>query len=504
MRRFIRSPIVLFALGLAVLLAGLGTAVAILPEWKIEALPSESTFRAKANEVRRELGLRKLDDFQIDLTEHGITADNPQGEKEQLERFLGDRAGEWLEEHDRTFYVTARAQVEDAEGNPLTLELKFALGAELVSIKIFPNELGMGWLRRSSTPGRELDEIVAVLVREGEILGTRESIGFFGSDLIVYPVRDREGTFIESVRVINAANVAYLIVERLPATADQIDGVTRDLSIPALFRTLWGLMTRVGFGIGLVALIVALAAQRSLSVKNGLVLAAIQFALVVPPVIRGRQHLLSTLGLDLFFLASVFVIFAGWSAAESWYRILSSEATTGLDHVRERILGNAEGRSLLAGWGIGAAIAGSMLLAFCAAFSVDWIIALSSSVDISAMFRPRNPWFSGIIVSIAILLAYGVGARWIPADRRQPVTLAIATLLIVPIVGLAPLPVTLLIALGLAWALTWCLQRFGLLGLLTASVVSFALPVASFSSIHPRWQWLELVTAGVLTAAPVV
>ncbi len=295
-----------------------------------------------------------------------------------------------------------------------------------------------------------------------------------------------------------------IAVSRSPATADQIAERSSGFSLSHLLRVGWKLGSRMAFALSIVVLLAVLLTRRSVGLKNGLVLATIQFLLVIPPVIRGQQQLIQTIAIDLLFLASVVVIFIGWSAAESWYRILSNETTTGIDHLRERILGHEEGRSLVAGWGVGALIAGGLLICASIAHSLRWLTATTVSIDLSAVYQVKNPWFSAVMVTIAILLARSSALRWFSSNRLTLVSLVVATVLLVPVVGFAPFPFAVLVALGLGSLLLWTLSHYRLLGILTAALVFLSLPLAIFSLIHPVWQPLELFVATALSAAPLI
>ncbi|MBW3671405.1 MAG: SpoIIE family protein phosphatase [Acidobacteria bacterium] len=504
MLRFSRSPVAVFLAGLVIFIVGLVLAIAALPEWRLEALPPGEMFLRKANQVAHRLNLRKLDSFQIHLTDKALSSDSTRSEREQLEIYIGDDAAAWLEAQSRSFYVIADTQVENSEGRQLSLDLKFSLDGQLVSVSTMPDEIGIGMLQGSATPGLEQDQIVSVLVREGEALGESEMVGFFGSDVAVYPVVNHKGEFVESIQLVSASNVPMLVASRVPATVAQIAEKSRGFSIRGLLRVVWRLATRVGFVLGIIALLAVLVTRRSIGLKNSLLMAGIQFLLVIPPVIRGQQQLFATIALDLAFLGSVFFVFLSWSAAESWYRILSSEATTGLDHLRERMLGHGEGRSLMAGWGMGAAVAGFLLICSVIAHHVRWLTPTALSVDLSAVYEVRNPWFSGAMVTIAILLSYCVAMRWFRTEWRTTVMIVLGTLLLIPKVQIAPSPVAVLIALGAAALLVWTLRTYQLLGLLTAALILFSAPVAAFSILHPAWQPVELLLTGAIVVAPLV
>lgn len=502
MLRFSRSPVAVFVAGLVISVLGLLLAIAALPEWRLEPLPPGELFTRKANQTVHRLNLRKLDSFQIHLTDKALSSDSTRSEREQLESYLGDEAAAWLESQSRSFYVIADTQVANSEGRQLSLDLKFSLDGELVSISTMPDELGIGMLQGSATPGLEPGEIVSVLLREGEVLGESELVGFFGADLAVYPVLNQDREFVESIQLLSGSIVPTLVASRVPATVRQIAEKSSGFSVRGLLRVAWRLATRVGFALGIIALLAVLMTKRSIGLKNSLLIAGVQFLLVIPPVIRGQQQLIATIALDLAFLGSVFFVFLSWSAAESWYRILSSEATTGLDHLRERILGHGEGRSLVAGWGVGAAIAGFLLICSVIAHHVRWLTPTALSVDLSSVYEVRNPWFSGVMVTIAVLLSYSAGVRWFPAEWRTRITIFLAMLLLIPKVQIAPFPVAVLVALAVAALLVWTLQNYQLLGLFTAALIVFCVPVAAFSLIHPAWQPVELLVAGTISIAP--
>lgn len=504
MLRFSHSPVAVFATGLVIFAIGLTLAIASLPEWRPEPLPDRDMFRRKADQTVHRLGLRKLDTFHLALTDHGVHTDNTRTERAQFEEYLGRNAASWLARQGRTFYVVADTQVQNDQGHQLSLELKFSLDGHPVSIKIMPDEIDMGMLKGDSTPGLDTEAIISILVRDGEVAGEKQPVSIFGSEIAVYPVADAEGAFVESIQIVNPTNLPTLTATRVPATASQIGDMSSTFSLAAGLRVGWRVATRVGFALSIIALMAVLITQRSLGLRNALLFAGIQFLLVIVPVIRGQRQLLETIVMDLLFLASAFVVFVGWSAAESWYRILSDEPTSGIDHLREKILGNGEGRSLLAGWGAGAMVAGALLTLAVVAHFVGWIHPTSLSVDLSSVYEVRNPWFSSVMMTIAVLLAHSASLRWAPVNRRTMVTVLLGAILVTPVIPLAPFPIAVLIALVVTALLAWTLREYRILGLLTAAVTALSLPPAVFSLMHPGWQPFELGVAGALASAPLL
>ena len=504
MLRFFHSPVALFSTGLAVFVIGLALAVPTLPEWNPEPLPDRDVFRTRADQTVHRLGLRKLDSFHIALTEKGMDSGSTSAERGEAGTYLGQDAASWLEERGRTFHILADTQVRNDQGNQLSLDLQFSLQGELVSIRVIPDEFDMGLVQKNARPGIEPEQVVSVLLREGERVGDPEVVATFGSEMTVYPVLDREGVFVESISLETNPTFPTIAGRRQPATAAQVVEHRSEFAVAHLLRIGWRLATRVGFALAILLLLAVLITRRSLGLRNAVLFAMLQFVLVIVPVVRGQRHLVETIVMDLLFLASAFMIFIAWSAAESWYRILSDEPTTGLDHIRERILGRDEGRSLVAGWGAGAVVAGAFLILAVLAHVIGWLHPTSLSVDLSAVYDIRNPWFSAVMITVAILLAHSSALRWAPSGRRTHVALVAGTLMLIPTVPLAPFPVAVLIAIGLTLILVWTLREHRLLGLLTAAVTALSLPLAVFSLMHPTWQPFELIVSGGFVTAPLL
>jgi sigma-B regulation protein RsbU (phosphoserine phosphatase) len=119
------------------------------------------------------------------------------------------------------------------------------------------------------------------------------------------------------------------------------------------------------------------------------------------------------------------------------------------------------------------------------------------------MFRPQaSPVGQGIIEAGLVLLAVAAALR-LPLIRRTRLgSVVIAALLLSTCLPVSSFWFALTAAAIIGGALVFTYSRFGLTALLTATIVSLALPAAIYAALHASWLAGTLIATSAISIAP--
>jgi len=349
-----------------------------------------------------------------------------------------------------------------------------------------------GWTQKESIIAIALPGASPARAEELEVFGTRVSL------LPVPAAHPPECVLFASVPGSKGA-----FSKRFPGTAAELRAGLHSVDVMRLMlaRTPVTLLQAILF-LGVLTLFMVLLVGRRIDLRHGMILALASLLFTVAEPWREIGNWYPFLVAGLTAAAHVIAVFALWSAAESWIRSTTPSFRTSLDELSTGRLGPRSGRSLLLGWSGGAAVAGLSLLAMTAATMIPGVARADGSVRLP-LFRPQaSPLGQGILEAGLVLLAMAAAIR-LPLIRRMRFgSTAIAALLLSTCVPVSNFGFALIAAAFIGGALIFVYSRFGLTALLTATIVSLALPAAIFAALHASWLVGTLAVTSALSIAP--
>jgi hypothetical protein len=478
--------------GVTLFAGGLWMGMLRLPEWRAESIPSRSFFSARFQEAAQRARIVANNPRFRATSRPWIDEDMNLTRFDPIYRELGPAAPDWLTAHGYGPYIIAAGDTRGSGSERGRMVILSTLRGTPISLSLVSPKV--------SPPPRE----VATILVPARQLGEEVAVTVLGQNATLFDVRGSQPP-------------EYVAVMRIPGTTNLSSALRAMGSIASVRQRLERLdveallMERLPeFIIGMilflacVTLFIVLLAKRRIDVTMGAILAALSLAFSISlPVDESRMWMmwLESIG---GVIGRVVVIFVVWSATESWIRTTSPDFRTNLDAIRAGQIGPAGGRALLGGWFIGAAAAGIGLMAITLSTYIWGISPTDASVHLPVFDKDGSPVAEGVLRAGFVLLAIGASLR-IPGLRRIPFLAAIlaggflSTSL--PILAFwFAIPTGLVIATLFVFAY----QRFGLAALLTASIVSLALPAALYGTKHFAWLGTSGLIAMGITAVPLL
>jgi serine phosphatase RsbU (regulator of sigma subunit) len=466
-----------------------------LPEWRAGTIPPRSEFATRFQLAAQRAGVIRIGAPRLALMSSSIVEKDTEFERrDPAYRVLGTKAPDWLATHGRGPYVEATAAGWWANA-PGQLRVIFALQGQPVSARWLPeNPLS------SQPPSAGQKEAIASILTFPLATARAEQVEVLGGkvDVIPLPVSDPPET-VMAIKV-PASNVVF--ARRIVGSSTDVRRRLEALDIRHLLLANApeaAIQMLLVFGSG--ALFIFLLVRRRIDLTNGAILGVLGLLFSVGEPLRAYGSWFLFIDLFLAAIGTALAIFFLWSAAESWIRSTTTRSLTSLDTLRAGQIGPKGGSALLHGWAAGAAVAGLWLIGI----TLSTLLALAptdGSVHLP-MFSAKSSIFSeGVLQAGFVLLAIGA-ALLLPVIRGLPYASTIlAGLFLTCRIPIGSFGLAFLTAALIAAVLLYAYSRFGLSALLTATIVSVALPGAVYSAKHLAWLGGSFVAASAMTALP--
>jgi stage II sporulation SpoE-like protein len=489
------------AIGVAVFAAGVVVAAFRLPEWRNRRVPDQEVFAARLQEAARVADLRIEGVPRFELRSKSTLNDTSDliGHRETAYGSLGPGAADWLAREGRGPYVLAVVRGRRTRRERGELTVLFSLRGLPVSATWVTDDMLRG---SSPAPAAERSTRRAALERillPDGARPTETSVSVFGDTAYVSPVPGSAPA--ESLIAMSYGATTASFAQRVAGTdawwRRRLEGLTLESLLTA---SLAPFIARGILILGTFAVFIMLLGQRRIELRKGAVLAAVSMALSLAEPIRDSSTWIQLLQALVLVAGKGLSLFILWSAAESWLRSTIPNFRTSLDALRAGRLGPIGGRAMLAGWSIGAAIAGVWLAALSVAILIQGVAPSDGSIGLPHFSARTSPIDEGAIRTAIVVLAICAGLR-LPVIRRIPGSATVlAAIVLATRVPLASYWACLVVALLVATILVRGYATFGLTALLAAAMTSTVLPAALFSLIHFSW----LTSSGLLLAAVAV
>lgn len=469
-----RSLLGAVALGLALLAAALGLAYLRLPEWQDRPLPERALFEQRYRQIADRLGLR-------------LAPGRPyvrlvvEGDQYDLGfRSPGYSPGDRLTPAARTVAVEVFHSAALPGHGPRELQVYFARDGRPYRIQ-WTSGSPSSFFQPPQLPADEelAGRMVAELLEPGET--ARGDMSRLGNMLTGrQPIEGSLG----SLPLMLGLNLTgfQVEVERAPVRPSpelqlEWSGYLLGFAVFAFIAAVFGCFFY-------------LAMRRRISVVNGAALSALTLLTWDWP------RTLHTLGWGLLWLDFVILLwyFVLWSTAESLMRTVDPDSTAGLDAIRSGRFSRRAGRAVLLGFAFGAGLAAFHIAVQAAATLVPGLVPASPTVGLPFLSDAAGLIADALWMAGLTLLALAVASRLLPARWVLPAS-ALALVWLGPI-DLSPWWIEAAGNLAFAALLLHVGRRHGLTALLTASLMSFLLPVTAFALLHLGW-----VPAGVALLA---
>lgn len=471
--------------GLLALAVGVAVARVRLPEWEARLDAPASHFEARFADVAEQAGLRLAAGRpRVALAVRGAEAYEPY-------RALGDASADWL----RFTRSAVRIEVvhEVLASGPLpraTLLADFSLDGTVQLVSWVPHGTLSLW-RQGGPETRELGRRLALAA-----LSSGESLAPTSLSVPTGPLDRTAHTIVGAERpqhllVLHAGVVS---LQRGPGAATA--GTLRDQDRQTNRIFSW-MVLGVFALLATAGLFGALALQRRISVANGLALAVLAGASLLPFRPSVTSHWLFSL---LFAGATALWIVFVWSCGESLLRTAGKDSKTSLDSLRKGRPGPRNGRSLLAGFACGAALGGAKLAALSGLEALPGVWLPEPSLHLPLFGQIGSPVAAGIGVAATVALCLGLALRAV-AFRWAGLAAALAAAVVASPLAVSPWPVAVGVNLAFAGALVLTYRHFGLTALLAASVSAWLLPAVVFTGLQLPWTTASFAVAAALAAA---
>lgn len=486
-------------IGVAVFAIGVVVACLRLPDWRDRSVPPESFFTGRLQQLAAPVGLRIESAPRVLLRSKSVVYENgslPQ--RETAYDYFGPAAAGWLAREGRGPFVEVAARSRwPTWSESGQLRVIFSLRGVPLSAMWIPDDLFHVPQTATGPPRIELDRLFLPSVRRDQEVELR----LIGQTvrLSAVPGSSPPETLIRT----EIGGPVSPMIERVVGPI----GYWRNRAEGISFETL--LTARLGevaagtlFVIGVLILFLILLVRRRIELKKGAVLAAFSIALSLPAPLRGSTTWVQLLSTGSGVLSKAFLLFVLWSAAESWLRSTVPGFRTSLDTLRAGRLGPKGGMALLAGWSIGAGVAGLWLMALSFGTMVPGVAPTEGSVKLPIFGVTYSPIDEGAFRTALIMLVVCAAFRFPLVRRIRGAATVLGALVMATRIPLTSYGIAVVAGLILTTALVITYAKFGLTALLTAATISSALPAALFSLIHFSWLPLSSLFLVSLALAP--
>jgi Stage II sporulation protein E (SpoIIE) len=487
------------AIGVAVFAIGVFVALRQLPEWRNLSIPEESFFAARLQQIAGPADIRLESLPHVQLRSNGIVLESDLiSDREKAYDFLGPSAVDWLTREGRGPYVAATAQTRwGAGGERGQLRVLFSVRGVPISAVWLPEELLRS--RPSASSARlELERLFLPpdqTVPEVEMTVMTETLR-----LAPFPgSAPPEVLITTSIRGSNVPQ-AKRVVDTVASLRSRLENLTFGSFLTARLEAM---IVRAIFWIAVILLFGLLLIRRRIELKKGLVLGALSIALSLPGTLGTSASWIQVVN-DLSIVAGkALSLFILWSAAESWLRSTVPGFRTSLDTLRAGRLGPKGGTALLAGWSIGASVAGLWLLAMSFGTMVPGVATMDGSIRMPFFGVATSPIEEGAFRTGLIMLVVCIALRWPLLRRIRGGATLLGGLVLATRIPLSSFGIAFTAGLLLTAILVYAYAEFGLTALLTAAVMSAVLPAALYSLFHFYWVPLASVLLLAVAIAPV-
>jgi hypothetical protein len=482
------------AIGVAVFAIGVVIATYRLPEWRNRNLPEQSFFAARLQQVAGPADLRIESLPRVQLRSKNFINDSTVlSDRETAYDILGPSAADWLAREGRGPFVEAVAESRWRNGRERgQLRVLFSVRGVPISAMWLPEEL----LRSRSASSRlELERIFLPRPQAPEIELTMltETMRLAGIPGSAPP----EVLISSSIQGRNIPG-ARRIVGTVGSLRSRIESLSLGSLLTARLETV---IVRCVFWLAVVVLFLVLLVRRRIELKKGAVLAALSIALSIPGMLWSSTSWLQVGDGLAGVLGKALSLFMLWSAAESWLRSTVPGFRTSLDTLRAGRLGPKGGRALLAGWSIGAAVAGLWLIAMSLGPMVPGVAPTDGSIHLPFFGVASSPIDEGAFRTGLIILVICAALRSPLLRRIRGGATVLGALVFATWIPLSSFGISFTAGLLLTAILVYAYAEFGLTALLTAALMSAVLPAALFSLLH--FSWVPLPSLLLLTVAVV-
>lgn len=416
---------------------------------------------------------------------------------------LGTRAPEWLAQKGRGPFMEASSRSRWAGAPGLTGEFRviFSLQGEPVSA-IWAGHDPFARPQPGQPEGqRPLESISAVFVAS-TALSRAEKVHLFGQELTLLPLSGEPpetlvlatlGTsnLVAGQRSVGSTTYVRERLQRFDVSTVILTNLPRIIAITVL-------------GLGTLALSLILLARRRVDFTNGAILAAVVMILSLSELSRNLGSWLQVFDHGTKAVGRSLVVLVLWAAAESWIRSTIPGFRTSLDTLRSGRVGPRSGEVLLSGWFAGAAVAGLFLGLFTLATFLPGVSPSHASVNLPVFGTSESPIYQGIVRAGVVLLVIGAALQLSLIRRVSFANVILAGFLLGSRINLSEFWPALVIGVVLSIALVLTYREFGLAALLTASIISLALPTLIFCGLHLDWLAPSFTVLSVVVIAPLV
>ena len=493
-----RSRLLLLgAIGVAVFVIGVVAACFRLPEWRNARLPDESFFAARLRQIAGPAGLQLESAPRVQLRSKSMIYDNDSlPQRETAYDVLGPRAAGWLTREGRGPYVEASASSRPRTGSERgQLHVVFSLRGLPLSAMWLPDEL---WHSPSAAAGPVRMDLDRMFLPSG---GQTIELNMLAETIRLTPVPGSVPPETLISTSITGATAPF--VQRAVGSANWWRTRLESITLGSLLTSrIESLVVRGVFLIAVVVLFLVLLVRRRIELKKGAVLAVLSMALSVPGPLWSSATWLQVADALSKSLGKALVLFILWSAAESWLRSTVPGFRTSLDTLRAGRLGPKGGRALLAGWSIGAAVAGLWLIALSVGTMVPGVSTIEASVRLPIFGVASSPIDEGAFRTGLIMLIICAGIRSPLLRRIRGGATLLGALVLAARIPLSSFWVAFAGALLLTAALVYAYAEFGLTALLTAAVTSAVLPAALLALLHFSWMPVSALLLLATAVAP--
>jgi phosphoserine phosphatase RsbU/P len=489
------------AIGVAVFAIGVVVAMLRLSEWRNRSLPERRFFADRLQEITGAAGLHLESAPRMQLRSRSIIFDSngslPQ--RETAYDVLGPVAADWLTREGRGPYVEAAARSKWrtwSEGGQL--RVIFSVRGVPISAMWISDDPFHSPVTATGPPRLELDRLFLPAGREVP------TIELHAMNQLIHLAAVPGSTPPETLLSASIGGPAAPVAQRVVGSADWWRNRLVSMTIGSLLTgRIEELTVHTVFTIGILVLFFVLLVRRRIELKKGLVLAATSITLSLPAPLWASTTWLEVAQVINDVLIKALVLFVFWSAAESWLRSTVPGFRTSLDTLRAGRLGPKGGRALLAGWSIGASVAGLWLLAISVGTMVPGVATTEGSIRMPFFNAERSPIDDGAFRTALIMLVICAALRFPLLRRiRGGATILGAAVMAVRI-PLSSFWFAFASALLLTAILVYAYTEFGLTALLTAAMMSTVLPAALFSLLHVSWMPVSALLLGIVAVAPV-
>ncbi|HXH95331.1 MAG TPA: SpoIIE family protein phosphatase [Thermoanaerobaculia bacterium] len=483
------------AVGVAVFAIGVFVALRQLPEWRNLSIPEESFFAARLQQIAGPADLRLESLPHVQLRSNGILLESDLlSARETAYDVLGPSAADWLAREGRGPFVDATAQTRWAGGSERgQLRVVFSVRGVPISAIWIPEEL----LRSRPSASSAHLELDRMFLPPGQTVPTTELTVLTETlRLAAMPASAPPEVLITtSIRGADAPT-ARRVVGTVGAQRGRLENLTFGSFLTARMESL---IVRAIFWIAVLVLFGLLLIRRRIELKKGLVLGALSIALSLPGALGNSASWILVVQ-DLGTVTSkALALFFLWSAAESWLRSTVPGFRTSLDTLRAGRLGPKGGTALLAGWSIGASVAGLWLLAMSFGTMVPGVATNDGSIRMPFFGVATSPIEEGAFRTGLIMLVVCIALRWPLLRRIRGGATLLGGLVLATRIPLSSFGIAFTAGLLLTAILVYAYAEFGLTALLTAAMMSAVLPAALYSLLH--FYWVPLASVLLLTVA---